>query len=100
LSYLHRFPIDVLKIDKAFVDPIGEESQRPALARAIASFAQSLNLRTVAEGVERASQVEALRALGCELGQGYYYSRPLPGEEFTEWLGKRAGSEDARHREP
>jgi EAL domain-containing protein (putative c-di-GMP-specific phosphodiesterase class I) len=88
LSYLHRFPIDVLKIDKAFVDPIGDESQRPALARAIASFAQSLQLKTVAEGVERANQAEALRALGCELGQGYFYCRPLPAEEFTEWLGR------------
>ncbi|MEI6136029.1 MAG: EAL domain-containing protein [Chloroflexota bacterium] len=78
LNYLRRFPVDVLKIDKAFVDEIDEQSTKnPILIRTIVEIGRTLGLRVVAEGIERATQLHALSALGCEQGQGFYFSRPL-----------------------
>ena len=77
LSYLRQFPIDVLKIDKSFIDPIAGGGQPAALAAAIVALGDALALRTVAEGVESAEQAEALRGMGCPLGQGYLFARPL-----------------------
>jgi EAL domain-containing protein (putative c-di-GMP-specific phosphodiesterase class I) len=80
LAYLQRFPVDVLKIDKRFVDGVHEGGSNEALARTIVALGRTLSLRTVAEGVEHAAQRDALRALGCELAQGYLFARPLdPG---------------------
>jgi EAL domain-containing protein (putative c-di-GMP-specific phosphodiesterase class I) len=78
LSYLQRFPIDILKIAKPFVDEVGSGLDKSALARAIIGLGDTLRLQTVAEGIERAEQCVALIGLGCELGQGYYFSRPVP----------------------
>jgi diguanylate cyclase (GGDEF)-like protein len=78
LSYLHRFSVDVLKIDKAFIDNITVDGPGNALVDAIVNMAGSLHLKVVAEGIEEPEQVEALAAMRCELGQGYHYSRPLP----------------------
>jgi diguanylate cyclase (GGDEF)-like protein len=86
LSYLQRFPIDVLKIDKTFVDPIGSGGQPASLTRAIVALGDALGLDMVAEGIERVEQVEGLRFLGCTLGQGYHFSRPLPAAQFTALL--------------
>jgi diguanylate cyclase (GGDEF)-like protein/PAS domain S-box-containing protein len=81
LSYLQRFPIDMIKIAKPFVDEIGGGLEQSALARAIIGLGDTLRLRTVAEGVERTEQCATLMGLGCELGQGYYFSPPIvPGE--------------------
>jgi EAL domain-containing protein (putative c-di-GMP-specific phosphodiesterase class I) len=77
LSYLQRFPVDVLKIDKAFVDEVGRPALDAPLARAIIGLAETLQLRTVAEGVELAGQVTGLRDLGCDLAQGFHFSRPV-----------------------
>jgi diguanylate cyclase (GGDEF)-like protein/PAS domain S-box-containing protein len=77
LSYLQRFPIDMIKIAKPFVEEIGGGLEQSALARAIIGLGDTLKLRTVAEGVERTQQCVALMSLGCELGQGYYFSPPL-----------------------
>jgi diguanylate cyclase (GGDEF)-like protein/PAS domain S-box-containing protein len=93
LSYLQRFPIDILKIAKPFVDDVGIPSTDPALARAIIALGETLCLRTIAEGIEAAEQLAGLRALGCELGQGYYLSRPVSGAAMAELL---AGSVLAR----
>jgi EAL domain-containing protein (putative c-di-GMP-specific phosphodiesterase class I) len=81
LSYLQRFPIDMIKIAKPFVDEIGGGLEQSALARAIIGLADTLRLRTVAEGVERAEQCATLIGLGCELGQGYYFSPPIAPRE-------------------
>jgi diguanylate cyclase (GGDEF)-like protein/PAS domain S-box-containing protein len=90
LSYLHRFPVDILKIDKAFVDSLGR-AEGGSLTPAIVALGHSLKLEVIAEGVEHASQAEALLALGCELGQGYHFSRPVPAEEIdTKWIASRA----------
>ncbi len=77
LSYLKRFPIDLLKIAKPFVDVVTHATTDTALARAIIGLGETLNLQTVAEGVETAGQLHELRSLGCDLGQGNYISRPL-----------------------
>ncbi|HEX3160653.1 MAG TPA: EAL domain-containing protein [Gemmatimonadaceae bacterium] len=91
LGYLQRFPIDILKIDKSFVDAVGMGSDDPVLARTIIFLGDRLQMCTVAEGIEDARQIEGLRFLGCELGQGFHFSRPLPGAELAQLLA-RAGS--------
>ena len=77
LAYLHRFPVDVIKVDRAFVARVGAGGRDAALARTIVALGEALGLRTVAEGIETAAQEEQLRALGCELGQGFHYARPM-----------------------
>jgi diguanylate cyclase (GGDEF)-like protein len=89
LSCLDRFPIDILKIDRAFVDAVGDDQADPVLARIVLSLGETLGLTTVAEGIEHARQVDGLRALGCELGQGYHFARPLPAAEFAALLASR-----------
>jgi len=86
LSYLHRFPIDSLKIDRSFVSRISEAGENLEIVRAIVMLARSLRMEVVAEGVETASQLAQLRALGCEYGQGYFFSRPLDSEAATALL--------------
>lgn len=80
LSYLHRFPINTLKIDRSFVNRIGMADTNTQIVRAIVTLAHSLAMDVVAEGAETAESVALLRALGCEYGQGYYFSKPLPVE--------------------
>jgi diguanylate cyclase (GGDEF)-like protein len=91
LGYLRRFPVDVLKIDRAFVDGVTEGTEQSAVARAIIGLSNALHLTTIAEGIETGGQLDALRALGCELGQGYYFARPMPASEFDVLL--RRGSD-------
>ena len=88
LSYLHRFPVDTLKIAKAFVDRVGR-GDNGRLAAAIVSLGESLRLEVVAEGIEEVEQRDGLRALGCALGQGFYFSRPLPEAETFAYLERR-----------
>lgn len=85
LSYLQRLPIGVLKIDRSFITPLGSE-QANAIVRAIIAMAHSLDLVVVAEGVETEAQLTILRALGCDIGQGYFYSQPLPAAAFSALL--------------
>ena len=85
LSYLHRLPFDVIKIDKSFIERIGDEPE-PTLARAIVEIARSLRLDPVAEGIETAGQRDGLVAMGCELGQGYHFCRPLPADAIDDLL--------------
>jgi EAL domain-containing protein (putative c-di-GMP-specific phosphodiesterase class I) len=90
LSYLQQFPLDVLKIDRRFVDGMCRGGSEAALARTIIALGDSLALRTVAEGVARPQQQEQLRALGCEYGQGFLFAQPVPPEEITRLLDDRA----------
>ncbi|GLY94243.1 EAL domain-containing protein [Actinoplanes sp. NBRC 103695] len=80
LAYLRRFPVDTLKIDRSFVERIGAQTDDAALARTIVQLGQSLNMSTVAEGVEEYGQLAALRAMGCRFAQGYYFSPPVPAD--------------------
>ena len=89
LGYLQRFPVDVLKIDRAFVDGVGRGGSNAALARTIVALGDALGLRAVAEGVELEVQQTALAALGCRLGQGYLFARPLAPAEFARRFSEK-----------
>ena len=84
LGYLQQFPIDVLKIDRSFVDAVGVEHADPVLARAIIALGRTLQIETIAEGIERPEQRDGLRILGCTLGQGYHFARPMPPQRFID----------------
>ncbi|GAA0745430.1 EAL domain-containing protein [Dactylosporangium roseum] len=86
LAYLRRFPVDTLKIDRSFVERLSGTTPDAALARTIVRLGQSLGMATVAEGIEQYAQFLALRRMGCDLGQGYYFARPLPAEEAAALL--------------
>lgn len=86
LALLRRLPLDCLKIDKSFVDEMVFNHQDATIVEAILRMSHGLGLRTVAEGVETAEQRDALGRLGCQCAQGYLFSRPLPAEEFEDWL--------------
>ncbi|MEV7624698.1 EAL domain-containing protein [Actinoplanes sp. NPDC089786] len=81
LAYLRRFPMDVLKIDRSFVDRLGGDDEDAALVRTIVRLGQSLGMQTVAEGIENVVQLSALREMECDFAQGYYLSKPLPAPE-------------------
>ena len=85
LAYLKQFPLNTLKVDKAFIDDMKNERGRN-MVDSIVTIAQNLDLHVVAEGVEQAYQIDTLKALNCETVQGYYYSKPLSKDEFTEFL--------------
>ncbi len=80
LSYLHRFPLDLLKIDRSFVSRMDRSGEALQIIQTIMSLARSLGMEVIAEGVETAGQVARLRALGCDYCQGYFFSRPLSAE--------------------
>ena len=86
LSYLTQFSVDVLKIDKSFVDGITRGPEESALARAIIKLGDALHLETVAEGIESGEQAIKLRELGCHRGQGYFLGKPLETEQFETRL--------------
>jgi diguanylate cyclase (GGDEF)-like protein len=77
LSYLHQFPFDTLKIDRSFVNSIGDNIDKLGIVRAIVTLARNLGMDTIAEGIETANQLTKLKALKCEYGQGYFLSKPL-----------------------
>ncbi|RFF29478.1 EAL domain-containing protein [Wenzhouxiangella sediminis] len=86
LAYLRRFPIDQFKIDRSFIQELGRHNESEAIVIAIIRLARSLGLGTVAEGVETESQRDYLSRAGCDLVQGFFYSKPLPAEDFARWF--------------
>ncbi|ALI02536.1 cyclic di-GMP phosphodiesterase [Pseudomonas sp. FW306-02-F02-AA] len=86
LSYLQRFPVDVLKIDQSFIRGLSTENNDAALVSAIISLGKSLNLNIIAEGVETLEQLDFLKALQCEEGQGYFFSKAVLPQEFVQLL--------------
>ena len=86
LSYLDRFSVDVLKIDRTFIDGFGADREGPVLVRAIIELGQALGLEVVAEGIERVDQLGPLQALGCQFGQGYLFSRPMEPDALSALL--------------
>jgi EAL domain-containing protein (putative c-di-GMP-specific phosphodiesterase class I) len=86
LAYLKRFPLDALKIDRTFVRDLPGDSDDAAITKAVISLAHSLNLKVVAEGVETAAHLDALRAYGCDEIQGYYIGRPVPAAQCEALL--------------
>ena len=89
LSYLHRFPIDLLKVDRSFVSAMEENSENGEIVRTVIALAKALNLKVVAEGIESVHQFHQLRILGCEYGQGYLFSKPLPVADIERLLADK-----------
>ncbi len=95
LSHLKRFPIDTVKIDRSFVedlDAAADTGDDAAIVSALVSMSQATGKRIIPEGIETATQVAQLRRLGCELGQGYFFARPMPVGDFDAWLDVRGNA--------
>lgn len=86
LAYLQQLPIDVLKIDRSFVTEMMVDKDKRAIVRTVLSLARALGMKTTAEGIESEEISEVLRRLGCSVGQGYYYARPMTGEAAYAFL--------------
>jgi diguanylate cyclase (GGDEF)-like protein/PAS domain S-box-containing protein len=86
LNHLHRYPFDTLKIDRSFIQGIAEEKDSIEIVGTILDLARSLDMDVVAEGIETAEQVERLKSLGCRLGQGYYFAKPMNAEAISAML--------------
>ncbi|HWE09141.1 MAG TPA: EAL domain-containing protein [Solirubrobacteraceae bacterium] len=86
LSYLTRLPLDMLKVDRSFVGGLGTEPRDTAITEAIVAMSQALSLRVVGEGVETEQQLAELSRLGCDVAQGFYFSRPVPAGDISEML--------------
>ena len=91
LSYLKRLPVDTVKIDRAFTAGLGTDRSDTAIVQAVVAFAARMDLTVTVEGVETATQREAVRRMGCDRAQGYYFSRPMPGEEAARLLTATPG---------
>ena len=89
LAYLRMFPIDHLKLDRSFVEEIGQTSDGSVICDATIGLAHNLQLKIVGEGVETAEQLDYLKAQGCDLVQGYLFSRPLPADAVIEFIRQR-----------
>ena len=83
---LYRFPIDTLKIDRSFVNRIQSEKEGSSIINAIITLAHNLEIDVVAEGIETILELNILKDLGCEFGQGYFFAKPLPVEAATELI--------------
>lgn len=95
LGYIHKFPVDIIKIDRSFVAGLGAKGTDPTVARTIIDLAGQVGARTIAEGIEEESELAVLADLGCDLAQGFLFSRPVPSAEFVGLLAGadlRAGS--------
>lgn len=94
LGHLRRFPIDELKVDRSLVTGLGRDERMTAIVAAIVTMGRALGMPVIAEGVETADDAERLRVLGCALGQGYHFARPLPSEEAAGLLRAECGVAD------
>jgi EAL domain-containing protein (putative c-di-GMP-specific phosphodiesterase class I) len=94
LSYLQRFPVDYLKLDGSFMDNFSEKSASKDLIAATISLTHSLQLKMIAESVETEAQCEFLREHGCDIVQGYYFSKPLPKENVIPFINSFVTSQE------
>lgn len=94
LTYLQRFAVDTLKVDPSFVQALPEESAA-TIIQTVSTAAHGLNMTVTAEGIETEAQADQLRVLGCDYGQGYHFTRPLPSGEVAAVLHPRHGPEAA-----
>ena len=94
LGYLHRFPVNTLKIDRSFVGRIGEAAENIEIVRTIVSLAENMGMEVVAEGIETLSQLKQLRKLKCQYGQGYLFSRPVNADAVSDWISHKPHWQD------
>jgi diguanylate cyclase len=92
LAHLRRLPVDEVKIDRSFIKELEAQRDDEVIVSSTINLGHALNLKVVAEGVEEASSWTLLRQLGCDLVQGYFVSKPLPVQEFTDWTRARIAS--------
>lgn len=96
LSHLHRFPLDKIKIDRSFVTNIGENSAGYGIVKSLLNLSRDMNIGCIIEGVETEEELAIVRSLGGEMVQGYYYSRPIPGEAVLDYLASSDGISEER----
>jgi diguanylate cyclase (GGDEF)-like protein/PAS domain S-box-containing protein len=89
LAYLKRFPVDTLKVDRSFIDGIGHDEHDSAIVRSVVTLARSLGLTVTAEGIETTDQLDMVRTLECDEGQGFLFLRPKPSTEITDFIQQR-----------
>lgn len=97
LSYLMNFPLDILKLDRSFISNFHSASRESAITRAIIQLGHTLDIKVIAEGVETQEQLGFLQSIGCDAVQGFYFSKPLPGDRFDSWLGAHIQSMSSSH---
>jgi EAL domain-containing protein (putative c-di-GMP-specific phosphodiesterase class I) len=88
LAYLKRFPVDTLKIDRAFITDISSDNDDVAIVEAVLGLGKHFNMKVIAEGVEDEEQLQFLKAQGCDIAQGYYISKPMDAQAYREWLDR------------
>jgi EAL domain-containing protein (putative c-di-GMP-specific phosphodiesterase class I) len=86
LSYLHHFPVNALKIDRSFISKMSTSDENREIVKTIVALAQSLNLDVIAEGVELKDQLETVRNLECQYGQGFFFARPMAAAAMEAWI--------------
>src|SRR4029079_7019272 len=86
LTYLKRFPVDIIKVDRGFVAGLGGDAYDSAIVESVVELGHALGLRAVAEGIETDEQLHRLQGLGCDFAQGFLFARPLPAEEISASL--------------
>ncbi len=91
-----RFPVDVIKVDRSFIQGVGQSAKDAAITANLASLAHSLGLVATAEGIESESQLASVRELGCDHAQGFLFARPVPAEQVSALLAGRALGGEAR----
>jgi PAS domain S-box-containing protein len=96
LAYLKRFRVDTLKVDRTFIDGIERDEHDTAIVRSVVSLARSLGLTVTAEGIETADQLDAVRTLDCDEGQGFLFLRPKPSEEITHFMQQQQKQQPGR----
>ena len=90
LNYLRQFPMDVIKIDRSFVNKMNEHNNSSGLIKTIILMGQELGMQVVAEGIETDRQMETIANMGCQFGQGYYISKPLKKDQVSDYLRTKA----------
>lgn len=96
LHYLRRYNFDVLKIDRSFIGDLEHKAEAAGLVKTIIAMAHSLGMEVIGEGIETAVQADFVRERDCHLGQGYFYTKPLPAQEFSNWLKKYSANDSSK----
>ena len=91
LAYLHTLPVTTVKVDRSFVERLGAADDSSSLVKAIIDMSHAMGLRVVAEGVADERHRALVEKMGCDAAQGFYWSKPLPADDFTKWWGTLEG---------